>query len=118
MSRRRDEERERLLVTVQVLEDQVERMADLLADANGRTDELLEAHRTLLETHRELQAKLNETVAATAALPSFSNQPLFLSEEDEDAQFVESQGAIDGDLYRGILDAAGFPNTNIEVQPS
>ncbi len=116
MSRRRDEERERLLVTVSVLEDQIERLADLLADSHGKFDELLEAHRTLLETHRELQAK--HEVAAQAAMPAFSNQPLYISEEEEDAAFADTQGAIDTELYKGILDAAGFPNTQVEVQPS
>lgn len=109
--RRRDEERERLRITVGVLENQIERMADLLVDANDRFTELLGAHRTLLETHREQQA-------AQPDMPAFSNQPLYLSEDEEDAAFAESQGAVDAELYKGILDAAGFPNTEVSVVPS
>lgn len=114
MFRRRDEERERLRITVGVLEDQIERLADLLVDANDRFTELLGAHRTLLETHREQQA----SVPTEPTMPAYSNQPLYLSEEDEDEQFAASQGVVDSELYKGILDAAGFPNTEVSVSPS
>lgn len=109
--RRRDEERERLLnIIVESYENQVAILADLLADANSKHESLLEAHRTLLEAHRELQnAEITATVAR--AEPMFSSEPLYYSEDEEDAMFAAGEPGVDSGLMKEILGAAGFPNT-------
>lgn len=116
--RRRDEERERLLDTlIESYQDQLSVLADLLADANGKVESLLEAHRTLLEAHRELQNAKDAAVSA-AQMPTFSNEPLYYSEEEEDAMFAPGEPEVDTGLMKDILSAAGFPNTEIEHDPA
>jgi hypothetical protein len=118
MFRRRDEERERLFgALIDAHENQIAVLSDLLADSNAKIESLLEAHRTLMEAHRELQ-NAEQKLIASAQMPTFSNEPLYYSEEEEDAMFAPGQPEVDTGLMKEILGAAGFPNTEVELDPA
>jgi hypothetical protein len=121
MFRFRNKERERLQeelirkdTAMSVLEDQVERMADLLADSNDKLGSLLEAHRTLLEDHRDLRRELKEAREVVPVAPTYSVEPLHVPEWEEQAAFDLERGNIDMDMYNEILRNQGI-DANVEI---
>jgi hypothetical protein len=121
MSFFKDEGRERLREQVirqdsaiSVLEDQVERMADLLADSNDKLGSLLEAHRTLLEAHRDLERELKEAREVTPVAPTYRQSTLHVPEWEEQAAWDLERGNIDMDMYNEILRNQGL-DVNVEI---
>jgi hypothetical protein len=99
---------------ITVLEDQVERMADLLADSNDKLGSLLEAHRTLLEAHRDLERELKETREVIPVAPTYRQETLHVPEWEEQAAFDLERGNIDMDMYNEILRNQGL-DVNVEI---
>ena len=99
---------------IAVLEDQVERMADLLADSNDKLGSLLEAHRTLLEAHRDLERELKETREVIPVAPTYRQESLHVPEWEEQAAFDLERGNIDMDMYNEILRNQGL-DVNVEI---
>lgn len=111
---RLQEETIRKDVAIAVLEDQVERMADLLADQADKLGTLLEAHRTLLEAHRDLERELKEAREVVPVAPTYGVQPLHIPEWEEQAAFDLERGNIDMDTYNQILREQGL-DINVEI---
>lgn len=120
--RRLQSEIDRQTAVISTLQDQIDRMADLLAESSGKFDALLESHSLLLAAHKDtldaLQVKENELKKLTEvpAASTFSQYPIHVPEWEENASYQLEQGLIDEDQYREILREAGLaPNIEVDV---
>ena len=121
-SERLQAEISRQSAVITTLEDQIDRMADLLADANGKFDALLESHQLVLLAHRDAAEQLKATQNELEKLrtlppaPTFGSMPLHVPEWEEDAAHQLEQGLIDKEQYAAILREAGLaPNIEVDL---
>ena len=104
------------LAVITVMEDQIDRMADLLADSNGRFDALLESNSRVLAAHTSALALLEKKTTVEQAEPAWSPFPLHVPEWEEDAAHQLETGQIDEEKYQAILKEAGLaPNIEVDL---
>ena len=108
---------DRQTAVIGILEDQIERLFDLLASSNEERSTLLDAHRSLLEAHERVQKRLDESTALVPAPRMVGNVPMHIPEYEEDARIALENGDIDKEMFNNILREAGFENTEIDLEP-
>lgn len=101
------------------LQDQIEKLWDMVETAHGRYDELLEVHNKVVEQFRvELDRRENlRKQLETASQPvPMSSYPLYMSETEEDARYQLENGLIDRQLYEDILAETNLLNTEVTFE--
>lgn len=119
-SRRKDEkivrlqgEVDRQMAVIGVLEDQIEKLFDLISGAANEKELILESHNKLVDAHRELQAQYDNTRKIQPVVPMAANMPMFVPEYEEELEWARDNGLIDEKQLKEMLDAAGFDNAEV-----
>lgn len=122
-SRRKDEtiarlqgEIDRQMAVIGVLEDQIEKLFDVISTASDEKQSLLEAHNKLVDAHRELQAQYDETRKIQPVVPMVAGAPMYMPEYEEELEWAKNEGLIDDKQLKEMLDVAGFENTELEFE--
>lgn len=119
-SRRKDEmlvrlqgESDRQMAVIGVLEDQIEKLFDVLASSQDEKESLLEAHTKLVDAHRELQAQYEAARRIQPVVPMGANMPMFVPEYEEELEWARDNGLIDENQLKEMLESAGFENNEV-----